>query len=74
MWQPSLDQFLSDYLPVEKVTDSDKQFNTRDIQRMLQDHTGTDVDLNELYVALLDRGYTYASVGLEMEWLFRVNK
>lgn len=71
MWQPALAVFLKDYAPVDTAGDSTDQFTTREIQRMLEEHTGTPVDLNELYVELLDANFNYAGQGSEMMWLFK---
>lgn len=71
MWQPSLSVFLDNYSPVTTTAESTDQFTTREIQRMLEEHTGMQVDLNELYVALLDANFHYVGQGIEMAWLFK---
>lgn len=71
MWQPALANFLSKYTPVKTIAESDDQFTTREIKRLLEDHTGANVDLNELYVALLEAGFEYVSQGHEILWLLK---
>ena len=71
MWQPALAVFLRSFIAVKTIEESTDQYSTLQIKQMLQEHTGSEIDVNELYIALLDADCNYLNHGLEMLWLFK---
>ena len=71
MWELALNNILANYIPVRTVEESDEQYSTRELQQLLEDHTGASVKLEELYNALLEANFDYTLQGQNMLWLFK---
>ena len=72
MWQQSLAIFLESYKPAYSLESSSHQFSTTEISAMLRQHTGEEIQVNDLTKTLIDRGFVYTKTGdLVLEWLMQ---
>jgi transposase len=72
MWQESLSTFLQNLTPATSLADSTHQYSTSEIAQLLSTHTGEEINLQELFTSLTQRGFTYTKTGeLTLEWIMK---
>lgn len=75
MWQQALDQFLSYYDPCDDIEESTQQFTTPQLLRMLDQHCGGYIDIEEFVQYLQDKKFTYQyDLDLTFNWLFKAKE
>lgn len=72
LWQDALATLLEDFTPVSCVKEADERFSTDEIIKSLEDHTGEQINRNDVFEIMTAWNYTYKNTGdMTLEWLLK---